>query len=41
MKRLVGCLPGILLLAACAETPMGPTIHVMPGPKDILLAVSE
>jgi len=33
MKRLVGCLPGLLLLAACAETPMGPTVQVMPGPK--------
>jgi uncharacterized protein YcfJ len=24
---------GLLLLAACAETPMGPTVQVMPGPN--------
>jgi outer membrane lipoprotein SlyB len=25
-------LGGVLILAACAETPMGPTVQVMPGP---------
>ena len=25
-------LGGVLILAACAQTPMGPTIQVMPGP---------
>src|SRR5215469_15215301 len=33
MKRLLGPLPGMLLLAACAQTPMGPTVAVMPGPN--------
>jgi hypothetical protein len=33
MKLLLSCLPGILLLASCAETPMGPTVPVMPGPN--------
>ena len=33
MKLLLGCLPGMLLLAACAQTPMGPTVPVMPGPN--------
>ena len=33
MKRLLGSLPGMLLLAACAQTPMGPTVPVMPGPN--------
>jgi len=27
-----GILAPILLLAACAQTPMGPTVQVMPGP---------
>ena len=29
-------LAGLLLLAGCAETPMGPTIPVMPGPNTSL-----
>jgi uncharacterized protein YcfJ len=33
MKPLLCCLPGILLLASCAQTPMGPTVPVMPGPN--------
>lgn len=33
MKRMLGSLPGMLLLAACAQTPMGPTVPVMPGPN--------
>ena len=36
MKRVLGCFPGILLLAGCAQTPMGPTIPVMPGPNTSL-----
>ena len=30
--RMSGVLAPILLLAACAQTPMGPTVQVMPGP---------
>jgi hypothetical protein len=30
--RIPGILGPILLLAACAQTPMGPTVNVMPGP---------
>jgi uncharacterized protein YcfJ len=33
MKRPLTCLTGLLLLASCAETPMGPTVPVMPGPN--------
>lgn len=33
MKRLLGSSLGTLLLAGCAQTPMGPTIPVMPGPN--------
>jgi len=33
MKRPIMCLTAVLLLAACAQTPMGPTIPVMPGPN--------
>src|SRR5215472_19136861 len=33
MKRTYACLAGMLLLAACAQTPMGPTVPVMPGPN--------
>jgi outer membrane lipoprotein SlyB len=33
MKRLLGSLSGMLLLAACAQNPMGPTVAVMPGPN--------
>ncbi len=33
MNRSFTCLAGLLLLAACAQTPMGPTIPVMPGPN--------
>lgn len=33
MNRALAGLVGILLLAGCAETPMGPTIPVMPGPN--------
>ncbi|HME26892.1 MAG TPA: glycine zipper family protein [Acetobacteraceae bacterium] len=35
MRRPLGCLVlvGTLLLAACAETPMGPSVPVMPGPN--------
>lgn len=29
----VGALAPVLLLGACAETPMGPTVQVMPGPN--------
>jgi len=39
VKQRLGCRVGmaaivapILLLAACAQTPMGPTVQVMPGP---------
>ncbi len=28
----IATLSGALLLAACAETPMGPTVQVLPGP---------
>jgi hypothetical protein len=31
--RVPGILAPILLLAACAQTPMGPTVQVMPGPN--------
>ncbi len=31
--RVPGVLAPIMLLAACAQTPMGPTIQVMPGPN--------
>lgn len=31
--RVPGMLAPILLLAACAQTPMGPTVNVMPGPS--------
>ena len=30
--RIPGVLAPIMLLAACAQTPMGPTVNVMPGP---------
>ena len=33
MNRTLTCLAGTLLLAACAQTPMGPTVPVMPGPN--------
>ena len=35
MRRPIGfaALAGTLLLAACAETPMGPTVPAMPGPN--------
>lgn len=33
MKRQLKCLTAILLLTACAQTPMGPTVPVMPGPN--------
>ena len=33
MKRSIKCLTAVLLLAACAQTPMGPTVPVMPGPN--------
>jgi outer membrane lipoprotein SlyB len=33
MKRSLSYLAGTLLLAACAQTPMGPTVPVMPGPN--------
>jgi hypothetical protein len=29
----LAALVGVLLLGACAETPMGPTVQVMPGPN--------
>src|SRR5271165_6392519 len=34
MRRaaLIGAMTPMLLLAACAETPMGPTVQVLPGP---------
>jgi len=31
--RVAGILAPIALLAACAQTPMGPTVQVMPGPN--------
>jgi hypothetical protein len=36
MTRFVSCSPailGLVLLGACAQTPMGPTVQVMPGPN--------
>jgi len=33
MKRSLCGLAGLLALSACAQTPMGPTIAVMPGPN--------
>jgi outer membrane lipoprotein SlyB len=39
MRERISCLTaltGILLLAACAETPMGPTVQVLPGPNKSL-----
>lgn len=33
---LIGCLAGMLLLAGCAQNPMGPTVPVMPGPNTSL-----
>ena len=33
MSRSLTWLIGLLLLAACAQTPMGPTVPVMPGPN--------
>src|SRR5215472_8786720 len=33
MNRSFTCLIGLLLLAACAQNPMGPTVPVMPGPN--------
>jgi hypothetical protein len=38
MRRaaLVGVMTPMLLLAACAETPMGPTVQVMPAPGKLL-----
>jgi uncharacterized protein YcfJ len=31
--RVPGILAPVMLLAACAQTPMGPTVQVMPGPN--------
>ncbi len=31
--RCCAALAGVLLVSACAETPMGPTVQVMPGPN--------
>lgn len=38
MQQAVVCsaLAGTMLLAACAQTPMGPTVPVMPGPNTSL-----
>ena len=33
MKQSLSCLTAVLLLTACAQTPMGPTVPVMPGPN--------
>jgi hypothetical protein len=33
MSRSLTWLIGLLLLADCADTPMGPTVPVMPGPN--------
>ena len=33
MKRPLGFFISVLALGACAQTPMGPTIPVMPGPN--------
>jgi hypothetical protein len=35
-RPLIGCLAGMLLLAGCAQNPMGPTVPVMPGPNTSL-----
>jgi hypothetical protein len=35
MRRRASCcaaVAGVLLLSACAQTPMGPTVQVLPGP---------
>lgn len=39
MRERISCftlLISILLLAGCAETPMGPTVQVLPGPNKTL-----
>jgi hypothetical protein len=32
----IGCVTPMLLIAGCAQTPMGPTVQVMPGPGKTL-----